>query len=81
MTWDEWIELKNKILEIAEKQKKQLMVYQDEINFSICDGTILEVEINGDAWVFCNGNTCAVRVKIANGKTSQQLLKIVEDFI
>ena len=81
MTWDEWIELKNKILKIAEKQKKHLMVYQDEINFSICDGTILGVEITGDAWVFCSGNTCSTRIKIANGKTSQQLLNIVEAFI
>lgn len=81
MTWEEWVELKNKIFEIAEKRKKHLMVYQDEINFSICDDTILGVEITGNAWVFCSGKTCATRIKIANGKTSKQLFNIVEAFI
>lgn len=78
MTWEEWVELKSKILELERINGKHLMVFQDEVRFSICNTTILGLDITGSVWVYYADNTCSARIKIGEAKTPQQLFNIVE---
>ena len=82
MTWEEWLDVKDKIIKLADTRKRgHLMLYQDEIRFTVCETTVIGVDICGSVWAYYGGGTCTSEIKIAIKRTPEQIFRIVEDLL